>query len=309
MSLIDALLLELEIPTPIQKIDFPGVDLQIKREDLNHPTVQGNKWRKLKYNLLHYLEGNYKGVVSFGGAFSNHIYATAAACEKLDIPCKLFLRGYALDDHNPTIRFIRESGAEIELLTPSAYRQKTERPFSKLLTDKNYYVIPEGGTNELGIKGAKELGEEILDQSVVAPDYVCVAAGTGGTAIGLIQAFANVKTKVLVFSSLKGDFLNEIIQENVGEAYYQLKTEYHMGGYGKFNRELVDFCNAFKEVHDVRLDPVYTGKMMYGINNMINENYFNSRDKVVVIHTGGMQGVEGFNYRYGEKLGRLEYFF
>jgi len=305
MSQIDPLLLELEIPTPIEHIQNDQINLYLKREDQNHPSVQGNKWRKLKYNLLEYFKGDYKGIVSFGGVFSNHVYATAAACKILKIPCKLFLRGYTLDENNPTVQFIRESNAQIELLDPKAYRLKNKESFLDSLFDENYFIIPEGGTNKLGVKGVVELGHEILDQLSEAPDFVCVAAGTGGTAMGLIQAFANVKTKVLVFSSLKGDFLRDEIQDAVGDASFELITDSHFGGYGKFSKELISFCNQFNQNHNIQLDPVYTGKMMYGLAQLIKDDYFSPNDTVVAIHTGGLQGVAGFNYRYGEKLGRM----
>ena len=306
MSQIDPLLLELDIPTPIEKINCEKINLLLKREDQNHPSVQGNKWRKLKYNLLEYFKEDYKGIVSFGGAFSNHVYATASACQILQIPCKLFLRGYALDYQNPTVKFIIDCGVEIELLQPSDYRLKTDSAFINILEDQNYYIIPEGGTNDLGIKGVSELGEEIVQQCAPLPDYVCVAAGTGGTAIGLIKAFANVDTRVIVFSSLKGDFLRDVIRAEVDGLDFELITDYHFGGYGKFSKELISFCNLFKDENNISLEPVYTGKMMYGLYEMIKADYFLSTDTVVAIHTGGLQGVVGFNYRYGDKLGVME---
>jgi len=299
------LLKDLQVPTPIQKIETEKGVFFLKREDLNHPSVQGNKWRKLKYNLEEFINGDYKGIVSFGGVFSNHVYALASACKILSITCKLYLRGYSLDQNNPSVKYIIDCGAEIELLSPTAYREKSNTQFINTLLAQNYYVIPEGGTNELGIKGVEELGMEIVGQLDEPPDYICVSAGTGGTAIGLIKAFANERIKVLVFSSLKGDFLREIIQEKVGELPFELITDFHFGGYGKFNKDLVSFCNSFKEKYQIPLDPVYTGKMMYGIDQMMKENYFKTADKVLAIHTGGLQGVAGFNYRYGGKLGAL----
>lgn len=299
------LLKDLQVPTPIQKIETEMGVFFLKREDLNHPSVQGNKWRKLKYNLEEFINGDYKGIVSFGGAFSNHVYALASACKILSITCKLYLRGYTLDQNNPTVKYIIDCGVEIELLSPTAYREKSNTQFINTLLAQSYYVIPEGGTNELGIKGVEELGMEIIDQLNEPPDYICVSAGTGGTAIGLIKAFANVKTEVLVFSSLKGDFLREVIEEKVGELSFELITDFHFGGYGKFNKDLVSFCNSFKGKYQVPLDPVYTGKMMYGIDQMMKENCFKTADKVLAIHTGGLQGVAGFNYSYGEKLGAL----
>jgi 1-aminocyclopropane-1-carboxylate deaminase len=298
-------------PTPFQKLshNYGNVNLSIKRDDLTHPYIQGNKWRKLKYNLEEYRRGNYSRIISFGGVFSNHVYSMAALCKSEEIPCTLFLRAEKLDADNPTVQFLKSCNVDIELLDYTSYRNKSSQAFKNQLLDKygNAYLIPEGGTNEQGVKGVEELAYEIIEQlEKNLPDYVCVSAGTGGTAAGLIRGFKELEIEVIVFSSLKGDFLRAEIEELSGTVKFLLNTDYHFGGYARFKSELIEFINDFRDTHKIPLDPVYTGKMMYGVSDLIKNGYFKKGSNILTLHTGGLQGIHGYNYMYASKYGSIE---
>ena len=281
-----------------QKItyDFPnGISLEIKREDLLHPFISGNKFRKLKYNLLQAKAENHETVLTFGGAYSNHIAAVAYAGKEQGFKTIGVIRGDELGDkiaENPTLRFAQECGMEFEFVTREAYRFKTQPDFITNLQQKfgSFYLVPEGGTNEYAIKGC----EEILTEEDTKFDYVCCAVGTGGTISGIINS-ALPHQKVLGFPALKGDFLKDEIRKFATNQNWELITDYHFGGYGKINLELIEFINTFFEETKVPLDPIYTGKMVFGVIDLIQKDYFPNNSKILLIHTGGLQGIQGMN--------------
>ena len=275
--------------------------LSLKPDYLIHPTVSGNKYRKLKYNLEKVLLENYKGILTFGGAFSNHIAATAAAGQALNIPTVGIIRGEELASKielNSTLRYAKSCGMHLEFVARSVYKQKTDLDYLKILleTFKGFYVVPEGGTNTLAIKGC----EEILTQKDHAFDIICCAVGTGGTIAGLINASLPTQ-KIIGFPALKGGFLNEDICKFATQSNWELWDAYHFGGYAKVNSKLITFMNHFKATYNIPLDPVYTAKMMYGIFDAIQTGKIPENAKVLAIHTGGLQGVEGMNIRLKQK--------
>ena len=277
-------------------LELPNeISLEIKREDLLHPFISGNKFRKLKYNLLQAKIENLGTVLTFGGAYSNHIAAVAFAGKEQGFKTIGIIRGDELVskiDENPTLKFAQECGMQFEFVTREAYRLKCEPDFIANLKDKfgNFYLVPEGGTNEYAIKGC----QEILTDEDAAFDYVCCAVGTGGTISGIINS-ALPHQKVLGFPSLKGDFLKDEIRKFATSENWELLTDYHFGGYGKVNDELVQFINQFYKQTQVPLDPIYTGKMIFGVIDLIYKNYFPKNAKILLIHTGGLQGIEGMN--------------
>jgi 1-aminocyclopropane-1-carboxylate deaminase len=281
-----------------QKITYElpnGISLEIKREDLLHPFISGNKFRKLKYNLLQAKAENQEIVLTFGGAYSNHIAAVAYAGKEQGFKTIGVIRGEELGDkiaENPTLQFAQECGMQFEFVTREAYRLKTEPDFIANLQQKfgSFYLVPEGGTNEYAIKGC----EEILTEEDAAFDFICCAVGTGGTISGIINC-ALPHQKVLGFPALKGDFLKDEIRKFATNKNWELITDYHFGGYGKVNEELVQFINRFYKQTQVPLDPVYTGKMVFGVIDLIQKNYFPNNAKILLIHTGGLQGIQGMN--------------
>ncbi|WDF60660.1 pyridoxal-phosphate dependent enzyme [Flavobacterium sp. KACC 22758] len=283
-------------------IQFPNhISLTIKREDLIHPFVSGNKFRKLKYNLLKAKAENKETLLTFGGAFSNHIAAVAYAGKEQGFKTIGIIRGDELLDkiqENPTLKFAQENGMQFEFVSREEYRLKSEKSFIEKLKDKfgDFYLVPEGGTNELAVKGC----EEILTEEDSVFNYVCCAVGTGGTISGLINN-ALPNQKILGFPALKGDFLNDEIRIFANKDNWNLISDYHFGGYGKINLELIEFINSFFEETKVPLDPIYTGKMVFGVIDLINKNYFPAHSKILLIHTGGLQGIDGMNIKLKQK--------
>ena len=281
-----------------QQIQLPkstGVELFIKREDAIHPFVSGNKYRKLKYNLLEAEALNFKTLLTFGGAFSNHIAAVASAGHIFGFKTIGIIRGDELEavvNDNDTLRFAEKCGMQFKFISREYYRSKTQSDFIENLKTEfgDFYLIPEGGTNTLAIKGC----EEILSEADKNFDYLCCAVGTGGTISGLINC-SKPSQQVLGFPALKGSFLQQDISKFATNNNWELITNYHFGGYAKINAQLVTFINQFKSVHHVPLDPVYTGKMLFGIIDLIEKEYFPKGTRILAIHTGGLQGITGMN--------------
>ncbi|RKS95428.1 1-aminocyclopropane-1-carboxylate deaminase [Flavobacterium limicola] len=281
---------------------FPNsISVQIKREDLIHPFVSGNKFRKLKYNLLQAKEENQETLLTFGGAFSNHIAAVAFAGKEKGFKTIGIIRGDELGSkiaENPTLSFAQHCGMQLEFISREEYRLKSESSFLENLKAKfgSFYHIPEGGTNALAIKGC----QEILTEDDAKFDYIGCSIGTGGTISGIINSVLPHQ-KVLGFPALKGDFLKEEIHNFTQNENWELITEYHFGGYGKVNEALIGFINQFYTENQIPLDPIYTGKMVFGVIDLIKKNYFPAKSKILLIHTGGIQGIQGMNIKLKNK--------
>jgi 1-aminocyclopropane-1-carboxylate deaminase len=283
------------------KLPFKDVELFMKREDEIHPFVSGNKYRKLKYNLIEAENKGHKTLLTFGGAFSNHIAAVASAGKGLGFRTIGVVRGEELESEiskNATLSFAQQNGMQFKFVSRTAYRNKTSEDFLNVLKNEfgDFYLVPEGGTNALAIKGC----EEILKSEDTCFDYICCAIGTGGTISGIINC-SKPSQQVLGFPALKGNFLKQDISKFATQSNWELICDYHFGGYAKINEELVTFMNQFKLEHGIPLDPVYTGKMMFGVFDMILKNYFPKGSKILVIHTGGLQGIKGMNVRLKNK--------
>ncbi|MEY2701455.1 MAG: 1-aminocyclopropane-carboxylate deaminase [Bacteroidota bacterium] len=282
----------------IFKINLPNtsdVNLFIKREDLVHPIISGNKFRKLKYNLEEAKNQNHHTLLTFGGAFSNHIVAVAGAGKEFGFQTIGIIRGEELAskiEDNPSLSLATSLGMQFKFVDRTTYRNKTDESFTAKLSNEfgPFYLIPEGGTNSLAVKGC----EEILSDETKIFDYICVAVGTGGTLSGIINA-SQLHQKIIGFSSLKGDFLTNDISKFVSKSNWYINCEYHFGGYGKVSDELISFINQFYSEQQIPLDPIYTGKMMFGVMDMIEKKQFPKGSKILVIHTGGLQGIEGMN--------------
>lgn len=280
-------------PSPLHRIDHlltnaPPIRLFLKRDDLLHPQVSGNKWRKLKYNLLAAREQGFDTLLTFGGARSNHLYATAAAGRLWGFRTIGVVRGdeSALLE-SPTLRFCQQAGMTIHQVSRSAFREKESPEFLRPLQDQfgRFYGLPEGGTNALAIQGTAEVMPEILDQLGHSPDAVCCAVGTGGTVAGLAQT-APPETAVLGFMALKG--WHPPLDPARPNLTYQ--TDYHFGGYAKTTPELLRFMTDFEAQTGILIEQVYTAKMLYGVLDLAQKGYFHEGATVVALHTGGLQG-------------------
>ena len=296
--------------TPVTKIIEPfiadsGVQLFVKREDLIHPQISGNKWRKLKYNLIEARKRGISTLLTFGGAFSNHIHATAAAGDFFGFKTIGIIRGEKPQILSPTLKFAIDKGMKLYFVSRAAYRDKKALA-STISQDLNpVYVLPEGGTNNLALKGCSEIVKNYIDNSNV--DIWCSPCGTGGTLAGLVTALSN-NQKAVGFSVLKGDFLKTEVEQllsnfgHLNSQNWSINTAFHFGGYAKFDNNLIQFINKFKADHQIQLDPIYTGKMFYGIYDLIQKGFFPKGSTIMAVHTGGQQGITGFNQRFGNIL-------
>lgn len=290
-------------PSPLQLIEDAwlaekGIQLYLKRDDLLHPQVQGNKWRKLKYNLIRAQELGKDTLLTFGGPYSNHIYATAAAAKLFGFKSIGIIRGEEPKEPSYTLKFAASQGMRLQYVDRTTYRGKDDAAYLQQLQAQypTAYIIPEGGTNQYALHGVAELVGE-LDLPF---DYLCSACGTGGTLAGLVAGLKGEKY-ILGFSSLKGDDaltaqIDSLVKEYTGASYhnYSVNFDYHFGGYAKVKPELIDFIKSLKTQHNIQLEPVYTGKMMYGIYDLIKQGYFPKGSTIVAVHTGGLQGLSGY---------------
>lgn len=293
--------------------DYHGVAIWIKRDDLIHPHISGNKWRKLKYHLEDFRQGGYRNILTFGGAFSNHLAATAALGSLMEIPTYALVRGEEAGD-SPTLRFCSKQGMQWEGISRKDYQLKDDLEFLESLSlwKPGLYVIPEGGKGAPAVKGCGE----IIDELGQKYDAIALAGGTGTTAAGLLS---HPQTpRVFLYSALKGgSFLRLAIARALDEyrAVYktqalpkdhllrqlELRTDYHFGGFAKVNAELIGFLNRIYFDYDLKLDPVYTGKMLFGLLKDIEVGKFQRGSRVLILHSGGLQGIAGMNQQLSRK--------
>ena len=284
-------------------LDLPdGIELFIKREDKLHPIISGNKFRKLKYNIQEAKRLGHTTLLTFGGAFSNHILAVAGAGAEFGFKTIGIIRGEELEskiNENPTLAKTQELGMQFHFVSRTAYRDKESSSFISFLCEKfgNFYLVPEGGTNDLAIKGCEEI---LTSEDKSYFTHIACAVGTGGTISGLINS-STEKQQLIGFSSLKGAFLSEVIRNFVVKTNWSISDAYHFGGYGKVNDELIQFLNSFYTQTSIPLDPVYTGKMVFGVLDLIEKGYFPENSKILMIHTGGLQGIKGMNFALKNK--------
>lgn len=272
-----------------------NIQVFIKREDLLHPHISGNKFRKLKYNLMAARKAGFKTLLTFGGAYSNHIAAVAAAGHAFGFRTIGIIRGEELADkindnaiHNPTLALAQQHGMQFKFISRSDYRLKTTFQFMQQLKHEfgEFYLIPEGGTNHLAVQGCREILTEHDKQQF---DYVCCAVGTGGTIAGIIESSLDQQT-ILGFPALKGDFLQAEIEQWTQKINWKLINHYHCGGYAKTTPALLNFVKEFKQTTTIEIEPIYTGKMLFGLFDLIEKGYFPANSQILAIHTGGLQG-------------------
>jgi 1-aminocyclopropane-1-carboxylate deaminase len=296
--------------TPIQE-DFLAekrINLWLKRDDLLHPIISGNKWRKLKYSLNHALSLDKATLISMGGAYSNHLHALAFVGKCLNLKTKAFIRGEEPKALNPTLQDLIAWNMELEFISRSDYRiLRTFKTYDSLPNLKpDEYWIPEGGYLPLALSGVVELVQEIT----IDYDVICTACGTGTTLAGIINAVPE-HTQVLGFAALKGaDFLVQDVKHILMTASplkdwqscadinnnWQINLDYHFGGFAKAMPELLNFIADFEKRHLVSLEPIYTGKMLFGLYDLIQKNYFKPGQTIIAVHTGGLQGNRGFTF-------------
>ncbi|MEK5762257.1 1-aminocyclopropane-1-carboxylate deaminase/D-cysteine desulfhydrase [Acinetobacter junii] len=278
-------------PTPYQTLELPQpVQLTIKRLDQIHPQISGNKFFKLKYNFSAAQQQGLRQVLTFGGAYSNHIAATAYAAQLVGFQSIGIIRGEELStqDLNPTLQVAQDFGMQLHFVSRAEYRLRHESEYLQQL-QRQYpqaFIIPEGGTNQLAIQGTKEILSADDRENY---DVIGCAVGTGGTIAGIIESSSD-QQHILGFSALKGDFLKHDIQQWTNKTNWSLTDEYCCGGYAKTNSELLQFMQQFEQQYAVPLEQVYTAKMMMGLFDLIQQGNFPVNTRILAIHTGGLQG-------------------
>ena len=284
-----------------------GVQVLLWRDDLLNPLLPGNKARKLKYNLLAAKAQGQYTLLTFGGAYSNHLAAVAAAGRQQGFQTIGLVRGEKTLPLNPTLRQCAADGMRLHYLDRQRYRQLAKTGFlgeeSELTAEFGpAYVLPEGGTNALALRGMAELVAEIRAQT--AFDALAVPVGTGGTLAGVLLGLAGTG-RALGVAALKGAAglaaeIDRLTQEAAGATYrnYEVLTGYHFGGYARYSAPLLAFIREFEATHGVLLDPIYTGKLLFGVLDLVQQGYFPAGSTVVAVHTGGLQAWAGWNERF-----------
>ncbi len=287
-----------------------GQIVHVLREDELHPEISGNKWRKLKYNVIKAQEVGYERLLTFGGAFSNHIAATAAAGKEYGLKTTGVIRG-EYDPGNPTLQFALKCGMELDFVSRSTYKERGSKAFTAALQEKHgsFFEIPEGGANFYGIAGCMEIPRTLN----VSYDYAVLACGTGSTLAGIVAGNrGEIRKEVVGIPVLKtSDGLRSDIEKQLWKIFvdddlvreytnrFITVNDFHFGGYAKFTPELVNFINRCRAEYDLPLDLVYTGKAFYALMKLLENDYFGSDSKILFIHTGGLQGNEGMRYLHG----------
>ena len=262
------------------------IELFIKRDDLIHPIISGNKWRKLKGHLNHFSPSDYDQICTYGGPFSNHLVATAAACASLKIPCIGKIRSYQNSLQNPILELCQVYGMQLEFLHPNRYTEakKTSGIFEHTLH------IPEGGAGPLGTIGPQEIITE-LEQTY---HHIFVACGTGTTLAGMAKATDHHTTQLQGIQVLKGEkYIQQLLAQEYQITHVNIHDHYHFGGYAKTTPALFHFIKHFAKQTGILLDPIYTGKMLYAIRDLALQNHFTKNQKILAIHTGGLTGWVG----------------
>jgi len=292
---------------PLQKLesgllDSAGIELSVLREDLADAEIGGNKWRKLKYNLVAAKQQRHKTLLTFGGAWSNHIYATAAAGVRYGFDTIGIIRGERHDPMNPTLRFASDHGMRLVYIDRETYRSKTSPEFIERLHREfgRFYLLPEGGSNDLALRGCAEIVTDAVMHAGEPFDIITVACGTGATLAGLASALGRGQ-RAIGYAVLKGaGFLRRDVAAMLSAAgpgdtpEWRIETGYHCGGYARTQPALLDFMRWFRDGFGIELDAVYTGKMFYGLFDQVRSGVFEKGSRMIAVHTGGLQGNAGF---------------
>ncbi len=282
----------------ILPVKLPNVSSDVKvfmkRIDLVHQVISGNKWYKTKYNIVEMMNQGKETLLTFGGAFSNHIHATVAAGNTFGFKTIGLIRGEEHLPLNETLQYAVDNGMELHYVDRTTFRTRDTKEFTEWIRNKfgDVYILPLGGTNNIALKGCAE----IVEQIDINYDYICSASGSGGTFAGIVAGL-NGDKKGIVFPALKGggflkDTISDLVLNYTGKNFnnWNINTDYHFGGFAKLTKELVKFTREFEKLNGFELDYIYTNKMMFGISELIKSGHFKSGETIIAIHSGGLQG-------------------
>lgn len=290
-------------PSPVHAlqaswITAAQVKVYVKRDDLLHQIISGNKWRKLKYALLAASQRSSSRLVTFGGGHSNHVHALAYGCRALELPLTAIIRGDYRANMTPMLNDIADWGCDIKFVDKTTYQQRQNPSYlAKLARDfPNSMVIPEGGSDPLAMHGLAEIRSELVDQQHEDFDYILAPCASGGTLAGLSQAFIGTHTQIQGIAVLKGQgYLESLVAqllENDGQQpNWHIDHQYHFGGYAKRPVELIDWCNDFSQQFALPLEPIYSGKLFYALQDKVGRGHYPKGSRILALHTGGLQGA------------------
>ncbi len=266
------------------------LDIYVKRDDLIHPIISGNKWRKLKYAVSR-LSSPPSRIVSFGGGYSNHLHALGYLCNQLNIRLTAIVRGDYSDSLTPMLTDLLAWNTEVNYVTKKEYKQREDCSFLEQINRRypNALIIPEGGKQPSALKGVGE----IIDELHFTPDHIMVPVGSGATLAGLIRKL-NADQKAIGVAVLKGEgYLEAEVSSllTTSQVNWHINHHFHHGGYAKHSQDLIHFCEQFNQTHSFSVEPVYSGKLFYAAKKLIESEYFKQGAKLLLIHTGGMQGA------------------
>ena len=289
--------LGIKAPSDEQALELAWPDpgnsqLFIKRDDLLHPLISGNKWRKLQYSLLNALQHDISHIISFGGGFSNHLHALGYCCHRLGIRLTAIVRGDYSANPSPMLSDLARWQSELIYVNKLTYQQRSEPDYLAQLQAEfpGALIIPEGGSNELALAGVAGIVSEFTQSY----DYIVAPVASGGTLAGLIHATRNSSTQVLGIAVLKGqDYLEQLVNGLLPEAaeHWSIVHDYHFGGYAKHNSDLSDFCQQFSQQTSIPIEPVYSGKLVWAVKQLLAKGYFAANSRILLLHTGGLQGA------------------
>ncbi|MCJ8319926.1 MAG: pyridoxal-phosphate dependent enzyme [Colwellia sp.] len=310
----------MSLPSPLQTIkhslfDRHKITVMIKRDDLIHPIISGNKWRKLKYNIEHAKKHGKKGIISFGGAYSNHIHALAFACYQEKLPCLGIIRGESHYANNFTLSWARHWQMKLSFVDRKTYRLRADRNYLNELQAQypQHLIVPEGGSNSLAILGVTEIIDELNQQAVF--DTLLTPVGSGGTLAGLISGDKNQHEIIGIavlkqgkqseqekIDSQENDYLAKEVSsllpfEATRYNNWQILSNHHLGGYAKFSDEDSQRILTFNQETGINFEPVYSGKMLLALLDLVEQGYFPQKHRIVMLHTGGLQGLGGLHER------------
>lgn len=274
------------------------ITVQVKRDDMIDHVVSGNKWRKLQHNLLHAKNSGARGIITFGGCFSNHIHASAFACKQQGLNAIGIIRGELANQHNYTLAWAKYWGMQLNFVDRKTYRLRNNQTYLSSLQQlyPDYLIVPEGGSNTLALTGMTDVINELNSQAQF--DTIMTPVGSGGTLAGLVLGDKNQHQLLGVAVLKQGEYLNEQVKELLpqqAKAYdnWHIFTQYHGGGYAKFSEGDVNDLLAFNEETGVTFEPVYSGKMILALLDLVKQGYFPKHHRIVLLHTGGLQGIAG----------------
>ncbi|GLX84207.1 1-aminocyclopropane-1-carboxylate deaminase [Thalassotalea loyana] len=290
-------------PSPITPLHHPlfeqaNISVCIKRDDQIHPIISGNKWRKLKGNVELALQQGKKGIVSFGGAYSNHIHALSYACKINGLSSVGIIRGEQHFQENATLSQAKSWGMNLQFVDRATYKLRHDEAFLIQVRDNypDHLIVPEGGTNDAALTGVGEVMDELETQ--LEFDTIITPVGSAGTIAGLIKSDKN-KHNIVGISVLKGaqyleDEVKKLIQDDTNQTTnWEILHDFHLGGYAKFSTRDIQHLAQLNKQLGVMFEPIYSGKMLLAFISLVEQGYFSSGERVVLLHTGGLQGING----------------